>query len=65
MKHNLTRTPGPAAPPTASNTATTTPPAPANASMLREAGRTALLALATRAPAPILVAVIDWWLKTH
>ncbi|MFJ8045711.1 hypothetical protein ACIRBX_34900 [Kitasatospora sp. NPDC096147] len=32
---------------------------------VRQVGRTALLALLTQAPAPVLVAVVDWWLKTH
>ncbi|RKE19610.1 hypothetical protein [Streptomyces sp. TLI_171] len=38
--------------------------APAGTSMLRQAARAALLSLAA-APAPILIALVDRWLKTH
>ncbi|MFD8781294.1 hypothetical protein [Kitasatospora sp. NPDC059599] len=46
------------------DTATDAVPAPAGTSILHEIGRTALLSLAAT-PAPVLVAVADWWLKTH
>lgn len=39
-------------------------PVRAGTSILRQAGRTALLSLAAT-PAPILVAAVEWWLKTR
>ncbi|MFD9591952.1 hypothetical protein ACFWA9_04230 [Kitasatospora sp. NPDC059973] len=62
MHNNPARKPDPAH--TGADTAPDTPPAPAGTSILRQTGRTALLSLAAT-PAPILIAIVDWWLKTH
>ncbi|MFJ2863987.1 hypothetical protein [Kitasatospora sp. NPDC087314] len=64
MNDDITHKPKPADAYTGADTATDAAPAPAGTLVLREIGRTALLSLAAT-PAPILVAVVDWWLKTH
>ncbi|MFD8784792.1 hypothetical protein [Kitasatospora sp. NPDC059599] len=64
MDDDLDRKPAPADPCTNANTATDATPVPAEPLTLRQIGRTAVLSLAAT-PAPILLALVDWWLKTH
>ncbi|MFD4657096.1 hypothetical protein ACFWP2_15880 [Kitasatospora sp. NPDC058444] len=64
MNDDLTRKSAPADAYTDTGRAADAAPVPAETSILRQVGRTALLSLAAT-PAPILIAVVDWWLKAH
>ncbi|MEU5385610.1 hypothetical protein [Kitasatospora cineracea] len=63
MNDDSIRKPEPDTPHTDSSAPENTPPTPGT-SLLRQIARTALLSLVTT-PAPILTAIVDWWLKTH
>ncbi|MFE7560819.1 hypothetical protein [Kitasatospora sp. NPDC057500] len=64
MNDDLIRKTEPADEHTGADTAAEAPTTAAENPILRQAGRTALLSLAAT-PAPILVAVVEWWLKTR